>query len=1081
MKKLERMFLLNWHNFTEALIPFEDITFLTGKNSSGKSTLIDAMQLVLLGDTTGNFFNKAANQKSTRTLESYLYGEQGDDGEAGFRYKRSDHFMTYIVLEFHDLERDTFFVAGFAAECYKDMKAEHLFFIAPRRLPPSLFQAGNVPLDRNGLKNWLKEEDGKYYQTNTEYRKDLLVREGPLHEKYLSLLRKAVPFVPMNDITRFITEYVCDVDTSIDVEKMQSDIRKYTQLEHESEQMSIRIKALEKIHSADADCIRMKDVLQSQKYILDRSLQDKLASRLSAARNEYQNKCNEKESLALRKSEADKALKAVRDEIEGLKREFYSSSAVIKESELKKEIGSVRSERMQCDNRLKRFVSGIHAAGIKCKDYITSADETGITVPDPPFILEDMLRMDYPMIEEFPFAEAGRYLKDIRREAGHMAGRERARIEELRKRDDAISATISELEKGRKPFPDALVRFREKLEDIVGHECKVLADTAEVLEQEWRDAAEGYLGDHRFDLLLSPADYAEAEKIFGEFTGSGVAIVDVSSIPESVPLDGSLYEAVDTDDEDTDRYLRFLIGNVIKGDSGESHILPDSVLFENSRLSAISSSIFSSPFLGREALRMQIERLRAELVSVCDELAVSEKRLAVLSKAEDIPEFPSEDNVAEALSDSRRLPELDERLTSLQTELSSLDMMYADNLRRRIDGKEKEEGELSGRRDRIIECETELRVSIENLASEVIPELEKQAESISEEISGRYEAGWVDEAGEPRYQKEKAADRNNDLYDRYSTVITGTETRIRNLIESRNKLRSEYNAQFQLGLNPERDDNSEYDSQLEDLREVKLPEYLEKIRSAKRIAEVQFRDDFIAKIKDSISSIQEQIRKLNSTLRSYSFGRDRYHFSVTKNKDYGRFYDMFMDDMLMKGRDQESLFQDAFVDKFRNEINELFSAIIIPEGGRSSEQEAALKRYTDYRTYLSFDLIVEDTDNKTEQRLSVMMGKKSGGETQLPFYISLLASFAQVCGIRKQNTNTVRLIILDEAFSKMDGERIRESVKLLREIGLQAVFSAPPEKLADIDPLVDETLIALRYGSDSFIRRKKRVAESDNA
>ena len=293
MKKLERMFLLNWHNFTEALIPFEDITFLTGKNSSGKSTLIDAMQLVLLGDTAGNFFNKAANQKSTRTLESYLYGEQGDDGEAGFRYKRSDHFMTYIVLEFHDLERDTFFVAGFAAECYKDMKAEHLFFIAPRRLPPSLFQAGNVPLDRNGLKNWLKEEDGKYYQTNTEYRKDLLVREGPLHEKYLSLLRKAVPFVPMNDITRFITEYVCDVDTSIDVENMQSDIRKYTQLEHESEQMSIRIKALEKIHSADADCIRMKDVLQSQKYILDRSLQDKLAFRLSAERNEYQNKCNE--------------------------------------------------------------------------------------------------------------------------------------------------------------------------------------------------------------------------------------------------------------------------------------------------------------------------------------------------------------------------------------------------------------------------------------------------------------------------------------------------------------------------------------------------------------------------------------------------------------------------------------------------------------------------------------------------------------------------------------------------------------------------------------------------------------------
>ena len=82
MKKLERMLLMNWHNFSLQVIPFEMITFLTGKNSSGKSTIIDAMQLVLLGDTSGTFFNKAAIHNSTRTLQSYLFGEQGDDGEA---------------------------------------------------------------------------------------------------------------------------------------------------------------------------------------------------------------------------------------------------------------------------------------------------------------------------------------------------------------------------------------------------------------------------------------------------------------------------------------------------------------------------------------------------------------------------------------------------------------------------------------------------------------------------------------------------------------------------------------------------------------------------------------------------------------------------------------------------------------------------------------------------------------------------------------------------------------------------------------------------------------------------------------
>ena len=125
MKKLERMLLMNWHNFSLQVIPFEMITFLTGKNSSGKSTIIDAMQLVLLGDTSGTFFNKAANQKSTRTLQSYLFGEQGDDGEAGFMYKRSGHFMTYVALEFHDTELNSYFTASFAAECYKDRSFSH--------------------------------------------------------------------------------------------------------------------------------------------------------------------------------------------------------------------------------------------------------------------------------------------------------------------------------------------------------------------------------------------------------------------------------------------------------------------------------------------------------------------------------------------------------------------------------------------------------------------------------------------------------------------------------------------------------------------------------------------------------------------------------------------------------------------------------------------------------------------------------------------------------------------------------------------------------------------------------------------
>jgi uncharacterized protein YPO0396 len=88
MKVLTKLLLIHWHYFVHELIEFGELNFLTGKNASGKSTIIDAIQLILLGDTSGSFFNKAASGRGNRTLKGYLMGELGDDEDAGFRYKR---------------------------------------------------------------------------------------------------------------------------------------------------------------------------------------------------------------------------------------------------------------------------------------------------------------------------------------------------------------------------------------------------------------------------------------------------------------------------------------------------------------------------------------------------------------------------------------------------------------------------------------------------------------------------------------------------------------------------------------------------------------------------------------------------------------------------------------------------------------------------------------------------------------------------------------------------------------------------------------------------------------------------------
>ena len=53
----------------------------------------------------------------------------------------------------------------------------------------------------------------------------------------------------------------------------------------------------------------------------------------------------------------------------------------------------------------------------------------------------------------------------------------------------------------------------------------------------------------------------------------------------------------------------------------------------------------------------------------------------------------------------------------------------------------------------------------------------------------------------------------------------------------------------------------------------------------------------------------------------------------------------------------------------------------------------------------------------------------------------------------------MRLVVFDEAFNKMDSDRIVESIRLLRKMQLQAIICTPPDKIADIMPLADRTLL----------------------
>ena len=74
---------------------------------------------------------------------------------------------------------------------------------------------------------------------------------------------------------------------------------------------------------------------------------------------------------------------------------------------------------------------------------------------------------------------------------------------------------------------------------------------------------------------------------------------------------------------------------------------------------------------------------------------------------------------------------------------------------------------------------------------------------------------------------------------------------------------------------------------------------------------------------------------------------------------------------------------------YGDRINELISIFIPPENAAPEQLEEArrnMEKYSDYRTYLSFDMqqLVQNGDEVIKIRLSKMLRKNSGGEGKIP-------------------------------------------------------------------------------------------------
>lgn len=1128
MKKLKKVLLINWHYFWNELIELDEINFLTGRNASGKSTMIDALQLLLLGDTSNHFFNKAANEKSSRTLKGYLRGELGDDGGAGYRYLRSGRFTSYIACEFYDTVKNTCFTLGVVFDCYSDNSEEHRFFVLDSEIPENRFTQGNVPMSFKDLRSFVNKnyKRGKFEfpETNRGYQEILKGKLGGLKDKYFSLFKKAVPFTPITDIETFITEYVCDVKAPVDISIMQENIRYYKRLEHDAEMMEARVKALEEISQRFASWTEEKQRLDMQAYIIERAQHQialdhlsrlhrekaenedellRLSARQSRCKAEIVEKRKERDRLTADKLQSDIYRKM--DELENKKKELDDALQQRKE-DLKKIVNSLKRyglvwrscirklQEERQEYRIAEDKSDYSKNSIAIEEAMRELEQEWERIPrlaDPAITYaETFMDVNIETVSALGadgFGNIRDCINLLKEEASRMMGAYGRAAREAGQKADELQEQIKGLEKGIKPYDKKLLGLKQAIEDSLEKthhkkiEVSILADLLEIRDQRWANAVEAYLHTQKFYFILEPEYFQDALRIYDRLKFEkgfyDIGLVDTGKLLEQklTRETGSLADEVVTENRHARNFIDFIMGQVMKCDRVDQlrqyhkAITDSCMLYQGFVARQLNPERWQAPYIGRKSIEAQILMKKAvldKLQQACDVCTERVKRLENLAKMESMNANETE-TILFVLEKTSQIPELERQLQEIIQELSGMDLTWLMQLDKKIKALETDISDLEEKEKALDKEITKKETQNAAITEEKIPQAQAEVNLRRNQIDSRFPAEWIKEKGEPRFIRElEARSSAQEIYNNFFSQVSRTESQVVKKKDALSTSRAKYNSDYKMSYDIHAPDNSAFDRELAEMSQVKLPQYRKQIEDAKEKAYEQFRDDFIAKLKASIDTVKVQIDELNDALKKSSFGNDKYRFVLSPKPEYKRYYDMITDEMLLEGY---NLASHQFREKHREAIDELFRQIIDVDtelnADARAELERNIKRFTDFRTYLAFDLVVTGTDDQS-QRLSRTLNKKSGGETQTPFYISVLASFAQLYRIGQKNEsgNTIRLIIFDEAFSKMDSERIQESIKLLRSFGLQAILSAPPEKIGDIAPLVDRNICVIREG-----------------
>lgn len=1095
-KVFTRMCLNNWGGIDHKVLEFHEyVNLFSGKSGSGKSTVMDAIQVILYGSFSPSFLNKAADDaKNRRSVLSYLRGEQKD----GSANRRDCDFCSVIALEIEDTGTHIITCIGIAFEVRKSDSEikKFVYFSHSGKMPTSgylteqgvcysnqeikkLVSARTKSDDNRG-----KGEVNRIYGSKEAYLGTLYdVILGYIDQnRFITMEKSAIALKMTNGTGQFIRDYMFPKNTSNTIATISEQLDSYRQIKEKIEDLRKRIELLSEIQASGKELVRLQtDIVRAEAMIRCIGIED-LRARIQAAEDDKRNLAEKQEQCKKKVQE----LSASREEAQ---QKLIQVSADLKASDL----GGKQQQYEELDERSRMLADNTRQwqkilQGMKnweeddvITDYISNPVLNMIAELNQGRVTEELCQNLHLKIESAKqnIEDEVEDYRDQRREIGKQL-KEKKRL-------------VDDMKHDRKPYDENLRSARsalsQQLSDRYGQTVKVqiFADLFDVQEEEWKNAIEGRMGRLKHSLITEPQYAHEAAVLFRNMKQyENVDLINSKAIADSKPdcMEGSLYEAVKTQEAYVDVCLRRYLGHIIKCRSVEEleqvrdGVTPDCYSYSN----FIFRHLKKKDYTTRACIGRRVSKARlAEYEKDVEELSRQEMQLDdLLRRLKEARDFEClKDEPSHYVKLSRAGEEL-ARVNKKKMELEETIRSLREGAYKELEEKEQS---LQKQVKMVQEELDQTQGELARLGSR-IGELSGENESRRQQLEEKLQGYVPNEALEQEVWELLKKQSGQAVINRKKAQVADLEEKEQAQAETLRAARNRYIFAYPAGpFNGAETSNEAYEKLLEKYLTDFEPAYEEEFKKKCASIYKSLRENVIATIHGDIKAAKRHAYEINRLLRETNFSDSTYQIKIEPAKnENGQFFDMLMAEELdSKNLDnagidgQISFGEDAFYQKYEQKIKLLTDKFMPPKDEDEhlrAQKRKEMEQYADYRNYLSFSMFEQVTDENgtviRENFVDDMAGRDSGGEGQNPKYVALLAGFAMLYMQQSKRDSKIKLVLLDEAFSKMDQERSAVCLKYARKMDLQLIVCVPDERLQSLIRNVDCV-----YG---FRRFKNRIS-----